>query len=118
MCARHNTGCNQGYLQLPRQPHNTLVSEKCDQLCHAVIKIHTVKPTKTKNTAINFGYTNREGRFKVSMHTTSLVLKVSTIVLLNLMNLNHAILFVDPISMHCLKSSIEKKLTADYMSAR
>ena len=54
MYARHNSGCNQYYLRLPRQPHNTLGSEKGNKLCHAVIKTRTVKPTKTNKYSNTF----------------------------------------------------------------
>ena len=45
-CRHHKGWYNKDYLHLPRQPHNILTSDKCNQLCHAVIKTRTIKPIK------------------------------------------------------------------------
>ena len=64
ICARHNSRCNQENLHLPRQPHNILISDKGNQLCHAVIKTRTVKPMKINKYSNKFQIHKQEGLFQ------------------------------------------------------
>ena len=53
-CNEHNGGTHKLYVHPPRQPYHIIPSEKGDQLCHAVIKPHLIKPMKASKYCIKF----------------------------------------------------------------
>ena len=63
-CYKHTYCCNTDYFHVPRQPHTILASEKDNQLCHTVIKTHTLKSMKATTYSNAFQMHEHRGLFQ------------------------------------------------------
>lgn len=95
---KHNYGCSKAYFHLPHHIHNTLASDKDDQVCCAIIKTRKIKKWRHINIVTHSRWTINKGHFRKLTHVMSQMLKILGFLLYLFMNLNVAPLWIYLIS--------------------